>query len=119
MSSRLVTLIRNRLLRNRVITWSVIGVLLMLMLLEWQSRRSYYQTLSAFEAALAERDPTKLENNADTLSKLMNRLEAKRLVHGWVWESTDTCSGQPLFGWRWPSLFRTYRIWLPIHRGCV
>ena len=103
MSTRPVQRLVERVLRNRYITWSVLAVLAALMLIEWQSNRGYRQTLDAIEAALPGRDSTKpLKTN-----------EAEQLVHGWAWQYTESAGGPWYIGYRWPSLFRTYRIWLP------
>src|SRR5690242_9883413 len=103
MSTRTVSLHVSRVLRNRRFTWSILAILLAFLLVELQSQRGYRQTLAAIEAALADRDST----------KPLRTDEVERLLHGWAWQYSEAQGGSGYVGYRWPSLFRTYRIWLP------
>lgn len=102
MSTRTVSRLVGRVFRNRCFTWSILAILLALLLVEWQSQRGYRQTLTAIESALAGRDS----------ANPLRTDEAERLLHGWAWQYTEAHGGSGYVGYRWPSLFRTYRIWL-------
>ena len=96
----------RRLPKERIITWGVIGLLLALMLFEWQSRRAYRKTLAELQP-VSQLGPARMIIGADL----------DRSVYGWASKRDVTVDGKSFITLHWPSLFRTYTIWLSLGEG--
>ena len=95
--------VRRRKTWERVLVWSGIALLLAIVLLEWTSSNGYQKTLAKLEAAIAQGGANKL-------------VEAKIQDHvqGWAFRGEETTKKLKTVTYRWPSLFKTYKLRLPI-----
>ncbi len=90
---------RKRSIAGRIAVWSGILVLLLLVILEWTSQRNYQSTLSALEETLGS-------------GKQVALSDAQTLVRGWKFASEETIDEQKVKTYRWPSLFKRYKLGL-------
>ena len=89
---------------ERLVVWSGVLVLLILVFVEWTSRRNFGLTLDDLEGAVRK------EHSTGGVS--LN--DAGRYVHGFAFQGTATKNQQRQRTYRWPSLFIRYQLAITI-----
>lgn len=96
------TPVRRRSPIERAVVWGGILVLLLFVLMEWQSK-------SGFEATLSNVD-TALERGAFPMEELSKHL------HGFAFQSESEHDKQRMLTVSWPSLAKSYQLRMPIEQ---
>ncbi len=111
---------RKRSFVERLMVWGGILVLLMVLLVEWTSRKQYEATFKSLETAFNSRDkegrPQKL--SLDDVNKMIQgyviRSEESIEIKGLPYKGKETSKKQQRTVLTWPSLFKAYKIGLVV-----
>ena len=98
------TPVKIRSMRERIFVWGGILLLLLVVLAEWTSRNSYDATLNDIEQAIRASDGRGVE-----------LATAQRQVRGVAFPGEETSHGQRKVTYRWPSLFKLYKLGLSVN----
>ncbi|WP_339730576.1 tetratricopeptide repeat protein [uncultured Gimesia sp.] len=91
---------------ERAIVWGLISVFLIVILLEWNARYGYSNTLAAMQDRIGQAE----KNNG----KEFSLVEAKQMVKGFPYGDERLTSSGKQLQYRWFSLFRTFAIQLSV-----
>ncbi len=101
--------VRQRKSWGRVLLWSGFALLLAIVLLEWTSSNGYQETLGKLTPAVGP-------GGANHLAEP----NIQRHVSGFTFRGEETVGKSRTVTLRWPSLFKTYKLRLPLDpQGCV